>query len=304
MPAVKLASAVSLLVVCLPALLILRFDASVSSGNLPGDRSAIVLSQSAVAPSDVTISGELHPISVVQVFSRLRGTVATVPFRPGDQVPAGAVVAVVRSRDLEDRRARQAAAVAAAEVELRAKEQENSQAKELFATRSELAQRDLIPRREAEDAAAAWKTAQAAEALARAHLAQQRAMMAQTRALAAVAQAIAPAGGEVLGRVEPGEPVVEGGAVMTIGDTSRMKLVARIPRAQASGLRRAAWARIFAGESAERAFTGHVSRLTDIDGDTIEVEIVFANRARALRSGARVEARIEISRSLDSVSLP
>lgn len=256
-------------------------------------------------PRELRIAGELLPIRTVKVLSRLAGQVSEVRFEAGDMVPAGAVVAVVRSREFEERVALREQSVRAAEVELRARQREWSEAEQLLARRRELARRELIARREADDAEAALETARAAADLARAHLAQQQSMLAQAHAERALTQVIAPIGGEVTRReVEPGSPVIAGAAVLSLGDLARLKLVARVRRAGSAGLRHGAAARISTEVSAGRDFAGEISRLTQVEDGVSELEIVIDNRGRSLRSGTQVDAWIELGAPRDLLWVP
>jgi RND family efflux transporter MFP subunit len=304
-------SLASLLVVGLPAALyFLGADVSrpFSPHGIRSEASRIVRVKRVLLPQHLKLSGELLPFEQVKVVSRLAGNVSEVRFKVGDRVAAGSIVAVIRSKDLEDRLARHNASILAAENELRMRERESAEAEKLKMSRRELARRDLIPRRDAGEAEAAAETARAAAELARAHLAQQQAMLMQMQALRALTNLRAPVSGQVTARhLDPNAPVGEGVAILTLGGLDVLRLVATVGQADALGVNRGAVVQIAGGSSPNQVFEGEVNRIIQAGSaadQSLEIEVRIDNRQRQLQPGMIVEAAIELNVPKDGLVIP
>ena len=303
-------SLASCLVVGLPAAL--YFSAADLSrqfsahGDRPEAPERIVRVKRVLLAQHLKLSGELLPFEQAEVVSRLAGIVSEVRFKVGDWIAAGSVVAVIRSKELEDRLARHNASILVAENELRLRERESAEAEKSMISRRELAQRDLIPRHDAGDAEAAAETARASAELAHAHLAQQQAMLTQTQALRALTNLRAPISGHVTERhVDRGAPVGDGGAILTLAGLDVLRLAATVGRADALGVNRGATARIAAGALPKQIFEGEVHRIVPADSDADQsIEVRIGNRQRQLRPGMMVEAVIELNAPKDGLFIP
>ena len=169
----------------------------------------------ATFPVELKVSGELLPVKQTEIRSRVPGQVAEIRFKVGDLVPAGAVVAVIRSSELEQRIGRLEAAVTGAREDLRRTEEQSADVEKRLRKNRELMRRDLIARRDLEQMETAAETARAQADLARAHLAQQEAMLAQVRSLQSLGRLSAPVSGMVSHRlVEPGAMMGENGTIL------------------------------------------------------------------------------------------
>ena len=305
-------SLASCLVVGLPAALYFpaanlsaQFSAHADRSEAP---SRIVRAKRVLLPQHLKLSGELLPFEQVEVVSRLAGIVSEVRFKVGDRVAAGTIVAVIRSKDLDDRLARQNASIVAGQDELRARERESAEAEKHMMSRRELGRRDLIPRHDVSEAEAAAATAHAAAELARAHLVQQQAMLTQTQALRALTNLTAPISGQVTGRLlNPGASIGESGAILTLGGLDVLRLAATVGYADAFGVNRGARVRVVAGALPNQVFEGEVNGIARAGSDpdqSVELELRIDNRQRQLRPGMTVEAAIELNAPKDGLFIP
>ncbi|MGH7793713.1 MAG: efflux RND transporter periplasmic adaptor subunit [Candidatus Binatia bacterium] len=259
-------------------------------------------------PLEITVSGELRPVSQTQIVSRLAGKVAEIRVKAGDSVAAGAIVAVIHSSDLNQRIQRLEAAVAGARQDLQLREEQSVEAEKHLTKNRELLRRDLIARRDLEHIEIAAETARAQADLARAHLAQQEAMLAQIRALQELTQLSAPSSGMVSHRlVEPGALIGEGKAILTVVNVETLKLMAKVPVDEAGDLRREMKAQVSAPALPGKISKGKVTRFgprTEGPEGLLVVEIQVENRERFFRPGMTVEARIDLAKQHDHLVIP
>jgi multidrug efflux pump subunit AcrA (membrane-fusion protein) len=171
------------------------------------------------APERLELNGELRPLQT-QVVAQLEGQIAELRVSLGDVVAAGTMIGRIASRDLAGRMARQKAALESARESLRAHQSESDAAVTRLARTRELFARDLIARRDVDEAELAVATARAETELAGAHLRQQKAMLGQVQALQRLTRLIAPASGKVSGVLAASGTIVERGRVIVTIDTA------------------------------------------------------------------------------------
>ena len=305
LPLKHLLSVFALLCLGLPAATL--FFAQKSSFR-SGDSSAavpIVQVRRVAAPRELKIVGEFLPVATTEVTTRVAGRVAEVRVKAGDIVSSGAVLAVIRAKEVNDRIVRHETSVRNAQNELQAREREWAEAAKLLESRRDLVRQDLIARREIEDHQASADAARAALDLARAQLEQEQAMLAHARALRALTEIRGSSGGQVVRlNVQPGDPVSEGATILSVGNLDQLRLLAWVSNAEALGLQTGAGARVKTGTLAGRAFAGEVIRVTERENHTIEVEIAVDNRQRILESGATAEAWVTLAKRQDQLFVP
>jgi RND family efflux transporter MFP subunit len=249
-------------------------------------------------PAKMSFMGDLQAITQAEVVSRLAGEVAEVRFKVGDFVAAGAVVATIRTHDVDQRIAGLVTNVAAAKQELRLREDQLAQAEKTLAQDREYFRRDLIARRDVEQAETEVETARAQAELARAHLAQQEAMLAQVRALQGLSRLSAPISGAVSRRmIEPGAAVAEGAAIMAVASLDSLKLNANVSVGDGAGsnLRPGRNVQITTAALPGVISEGKVIRFEPHkdEGGIAEIEIQISNPQKKLRPGMAVEASID-----------
>jgi HlyD family secretion protein len=259
-------------------------------------------------PLTVPVSGTLAPAKALTVVSRLAGRVTEIRFKIGDAVPAGAVVATVFPRDLVNREIDIEAGLVAARKELHEKEEQFLVAEKLVAQSRELLQRDLIARRDLEQAEAAAQTAQAQVELSRARLAQQEAMLHQARKIQTVAQIVAPVGGIVSRRwVEPGAALGESSPLLDIANESASQFTGRVVGAPVNGIREGLSALVWSAASGEIKFAGTVTRLEtsrDNRGAGAAVEIQIKNDATAVGAAVAAQGLILLEQATHALLVP
>lgn len=295
-----LLSSVSILVLGLPAGIF--FFKSVCCHSKSQARFSVTSAELALGkrvgmPHEIQISGQLEPVEAIDLSSGVLGIVSEIRFKPGDQVRAGTVIAVIRPTGSEDRLAAQRERIASAEKDLKAREREWAESEKDLVKRRELSRQDLIPRREVADAEVSVETAKAALELARAHLAQQQAMGAQAGAANALGQIRAPINGQVVRIIaHPGKVVREGSPILSLADSNRLKLVARLHGARANHLLVGAEARVgvAVASGSPTEIPGMVSRIDDEQDGVRVVEIELRTAAPDLRIGMGAEAKIDL----------
>jgi RND family efflux transporter MFP subunit len=251
-------------------------------------------------PVEMRLSGQLQPIDQAEIVSRLAGKVTEVRFKVGDFVPSGAIVATIRANDLDQRIARIEGNIASAQQELRSREDQLAQAEKRLAQDREFFQRDLIARRDVEQAEIAAETARAQAELAQAHVAQQEAMLAQLRALQNLTRLSAPISGQVSRRlVETGAVVGEGTAIIAVANLDTLKLNASVSGAVVSGLRPGLDVQITTPALPGVISKGKIIRFEPQKksgvGSIGEVEIQVSNQQRKLLPGMLVEASLDLN---------
>ena len=274
------------------------------------DKDEITVSVAAVKlesrPLVIRLSGELQQIAVVDVTSRLAGRLTEVKFKTGDSVSAGAVVATVSSGEVLERAQVAEADLKAARKQLQEKEQLAAAADKQLARQRELYRRDLIARREVEEAEIHAATARAQLDLVQAQIAQAAAIMAQARQVQQLAPIVAPISGVVAGALSAGAPVNQARAILSIADIDRLKLVGEVAAEFAELIRDGMTVRVAPREGLAAAREGTLSRVNGKTKttDVVMVEITVDNRDRGWQMGASVDASLILDRLESVLTIP
>ena len=251
-----------------------------------------------ISARELKVNGELLPVHTIEVSSRLAGKVLEVRVKAGDFVSAGMVVAVIDSRELDERIQRLEVAVAGTGRELQLREEHAAAADKRLIESRELLRRDLIARRDLEPIERAAETARAQADLARAYGAQQEAMAVQLRALRKFTRISAPRSGTVSRRlVEPGAVIGAGQAMLTLVNLEALKLAGKVSSDEAGALRHGMTAQVSAPAFPGKTSAGHVTRFgpaAKATEDPLEVQIHVENRENFFQPGMTVEARIDL----------
>jgi RND family efflux transporter MFP subunit len=256
-------------------------------------------------PVVLRLSGELQPSTEVDVFSRLAGKLTEVKFKTGDSVTAGAVVASVFSGELSERIRVVEAGLHATRTQLQEREQQAAAADKQLARNKELYRRDLIARRDVEQAEIQATTARAQLELARAQIAQEEAMLGQARKLQQLARIVAPVSGVVARALPVGAPVNEARAIFAIAQIDRLNLVGAVPARFKNLIHVGMTAQVSLREGAGGARAGKVARLDGTAAaEEIQLEITVDNRDRALAIGTAVEVALTVAHHDLVLTLP
>ena len=256
-------------------------------------------------PGKFTLRGELQPKSRRLVVSRWAGVVAEVRVKAGDFVSAGALVAILRSSELDQRLIRLEGNVDAAKQALRPREDELANAEKSLVQQREYLRRDLIARSDVEQTEIALETARAKAELARAQLAQQEAMLNQVRGLQRLTRLYAPVDGHIEKVVQPGAAIDEGAAVLSIASldvlTIKLRVSGKIPAevAQGSGVQ------IVNPElpgTVTRVLRSETSKNQEEKSDEIEIEV--NNQKKQLRPGMAVKVLFNLQTTEEVLLVP
>jgi RND family efflux transporter MFP subunit len=232
------------------------------------------------------VSGQLTPAREATVRAQVGGSIVALPFDRGQAVRAGAVVARVSSRDLDEAFASAQAAVRSAETALNVARSELQRTESLVAGGA-LAARDL----EQAKNAVANAEAQLAAARAREKSVWQQRDDTTIRA---------PFSGVVSDRpANLGDVITPGTALLTIIDPSSLRLEALVPSDDIASVRRGAPVHFTIRGVPGRAVTGTVDRISPTaDPVTRQVAlfVTLPNVDGRLIAGLFAEGRVETSR--------
>lgn len=259
-------------------------------------------------PLTLPVSGTLAPANTLTVVSRLAGRITEMRFKLGDAVPAGAVVATVFPGALVRREQEIEAGLGAARKELQGKQDQLLAAEKLLEQRRDLLQRDLIARRDFEQADAAVQTARALVELARADAAQRDAMLNQARKIQTLAQIVAPMAGTISRRwVEPGAVIGESSPLLDIANDGASQFIGRVAGDQAKGLRQGLNARVWITDLADKKLEGTVTRVAaepGKSGATTELQITIIEESAAVRAAVAAQGLIVLDRTTEVLLVP
>jgi RND family efflux transporter MFP subunit len=225
-----------------------------------------------------------------------------------EPVAAGAVVAAVEAEDLSERLADQEAAIKEAEAHNKASESELAAAEKQLAELRDLYQKNLIARREVDQAEAAAKTARVQREAAQAQLAQRTSLSAQTRHVLHLAQITAPVAGVVTRRwSEPGAAVPEAAPILSIAPTDTLKIMLKLRSVDAEKIPPGMSVKVKVDALPGTDFRGKVTRvqeLANFTGDESSVEIELANPGGALKFGMPVSVSFSTGERRDGIFVP
>jgi RND family efflux transporter MFP subunit len=272
--------------------------AKAGSPNGPGERPPTILGPSDVIvvkpgmiEDGITISGDLRPIEVIEVRSRVEGDIVGVFVREGERVGRGQLLARFESSVQESDQASAVADQEAAKADVANAQWNADQAEELFRAGA-IPERDL-------------RTAQQALVAAKARLASADARVRAMTQGAQDTRIVAPTTGIVSTRtVETGEHVARGATLFTVVRTDVLELEAALPSRQAGELRAGQPVRFSA---AGRQLEGRVARISPTINPanrTISVYLQVPNRDGLLKGNTFASGRV-VARSIpDALVLP
>src|SRR5688500_14665922 len=116
-------------------------------------------------PVVVLLKGELHAANEIDVNAGVTGKVSQIRYETGDWVRSGAVVATLQSPELVERLKKVEATVESAQLEVRQRQSQRSEAEKQLQKIQEWHDRNLIARADLERALASMETADAEVAL-------------------------------------------------------------------------------------------------------------------------------------------
>ena len=267
----------------------------------------IVRAKKLQRPRAIQISGELQPLKEIDIASQLPGIIREIRYQSGDRVAAGAVVAIIESKELLERLHTQEQAIKAARDHLRAKETQLTNAEKELATARELHNRELIARRDVEQAEVELNTARAQKDVSQAQLTQSESILKQTRYLLSLTRLIAPLTGAVTRRwVEARAVVAPSTKILSIADTDTMRLVIRLRSANAADLHPGMTLRVRLDDFPGREFEGKLAHM-DALSETAKAamaEIQLSNNDGLMKTGMKAVLSLPISGTEEVILLP
>ncbi len=248
-------------------------------------------------------SGVLEPIRVVEVKSKASGETLEVTAETGDKVEAGALLAKIDPRDVENAYQQAAADLEAARVKARITKSQKERLEALHKTQ-------VATQLELELAVEAAANAQAALVRAQTNL-----QLAQERRRDVTIRA--PIGGTLLERhVEPGGIItsatqnVSGGTVLfKMADLSAMQVRARVDETDIGKISPGQSVQVTVEAFAGRTFRGTVHKVepqsvVEQNVTLFQVLVRLDNASGALRPGMNAEVTIEVDRREDVLTVP
>jgi RND family efflux transporter MFP subunit len=255
----------------------------------------------------IHIDGELQPLNETEIISQLPGVVKEIRYKVGDLVLAGAVVAMIQSKDLTDRLSAIEAAVKDAEEDLRDKEKQFQNAENEFANARELLRRDLIARRVVDDAEEAANLTRAEKDVAQTQLAQRQSMLDQERYLLTLTRLVAPFAGVVTRRwVERDASVSPSTPVLSIAQTEPMRVAVPIMSEDANWLRPGMTVRLRIDDFPDHEIEGKVAQITPAETTpgAATAEVHLFNRDGLLKPGMKAAGLVLPSEAQEVLLVP
>jgi len=237
----------------------------------------------------ITISGDLKPIEVIDVRSRVEGNIVGVYAREGDRVGRGQVLARFESSVQESERTSAVADQEAAKADVANAQWNADQSEELFKAGA-IPERDL-------------RTAQQTLVAAKARLASADARVRAMTQGEQDTRVVAPTTGVVSARtVENGEHVTRGATMFTVVRNDVLELEAALPARQAGDLRVGQTVRFDAGGRRLEGKVARISPTINPSNRTISVYLQVPNRNGELKGNTFVTGRV-VARSISDALL-
>jgi HlyD family secretion protein len=304
----------ALLAVLAVAALLLRIRAGAAQSVSPYKTEAV---QKGALIVSVTATGELKPVTQVNIGTEISGIVESVSVDFNSQVAVGQVLARVNTEKLEAQAAQARAALRAAEA--KQLQSEATQAE----TEAELARlqhvRELsggrVPsKQEMDSQEASVKRARADQASTAAQVAQSQASLAAIETDIKKAIIRSPISGIVLDRqIDPGQTVAASFQTPTLftlaQDLTKMKLIVDVDEADIGNVRVGQDANFRVDAYPNRSFSSKVSEVrstpkTSNGVVTYQTVLAVDNSERLLQPGMTATAEITVTRVADTLLVP
>jgi membrane fusion protein, multidrug efflux system len=244
-----------------------------------------------VIEAGIAISGDLKPIEVIMVRSRVEGDIVAVLAREGDRVFRGQLLARFENAVQEGERASAEADRESARADVTNAQWEADQSEELFKAGA-IPERDL-------------RAAQQALTAAKARLAATEARLRASNQTAGDTRVLAPTTGVISERtVENGEHVQRGATIFTVVRNDILELEASVPARQANELKVGQPVRFTAGG---RQLQGKVARIAptiNAASRTILVYLQVPNKDGELKGNAFATGRVVGRAVNDAIVIP
>lgn len=284
-------------------------------GKKAEEKISVEVERAAVSSLGFTqeISGTLVPARTVNIFSKLTGQVKSVSADVGDEVKAGQLLIQLDTPELEAqlRQAEAAVNVAKDQAEQARFAVESAKinldlAQKTYERIKTLADAGAVPQSQLDEvqskldlAKQQYASAQKQYAIATGSALQQAEAAVDTlRTQLANRKIVSPISGTVTNRnINPGELAAPGVALMTVADTSALKLGATVPQAVVSCLKLGQRVEVTVDALPGRVFEGKIVRLGPVSATTGEyfpIEIEIKNTG-VLRAGMTGRARLLLS---------
>ncbi|MGH7770745.1 MAG: efflux RND transporter periplasmic adaptor subunit [Candidatus Binatia bacterium] len=256
----------------------------------------------------LSTSGDVLPLSQVDVISRVSGYVERVHFEMGDRVAAGQVVATVDQKEQRHHVEENEAAVKVAEATLREKESQLVDAEKQLERARSLRQKDFISSQELDTTETKAHTAKAQKELAQAQLAQREAALAQSRYQLDLTRMVAPFNGMVTRRLlEPGAYVSTSTPILTIAAPDPLKVILNIPEKDVNLVRVGMLTKLQTDAFPGKVFEGRIARLNsalDSSSRTLMAEVHVPNSQQLLKPGMFARVSLILAEEKDSLLVP
>jgi membrane fusion protein (multidrug efflux system) len=250
------------------------------------------------------ISGELRAQRQATVRAEIGGPVLAAPLEEGQGVTAGALVARIDARSLEDAHQSAESAVRSAEAAVRSAEAQRDLARRELARMESLVEAGAIAERDLDVARQSVTTAETQVAVAVAQMDDARARLVAARQQLDDAEVRAPMAGIVADKaVQAGDVVSPGTALVTIIDPSTLELEASVPSERLADLEVGLPVQ-FAVRGAAEGFEGRIVRISpQVDPSTrlASIFVSIPNTGLRLVSGLFAEGRVVLASARGTV---
>lgn len=287
--------------------------APVQSATGAGKYLTDVVSRGSLAVN-VTATGTVEPVRLVDVSSELSGKVHAVHVDTNDEVKAGQLLAELDPELLDNERARAAALVAAAAARIKEARAEGSAADKELTRKSTLAKSNLTTARELDRATASSQQTKASIEALKAELRVAESNLAIAEENLAKTRITSPINGIVLRRnVEPGQTVaasLQAPVLFRLAqDLDRMQIRVDVDEADALRVREGQPAKFSVQALKGQSFDAKVEKLYAgpeiVQGVvTYKAILSFDNSMLKLKPGMTATADVEVERVRDGLLVP
>ena len=250
--------------------------------------------------TNLEVLGELRPLAVVEVMSRISGRLREVLVDRGEPVREEQLLAVVDDADLLQQIERAEAAVAVANAAVLRESASHDNLEAQVARFRDLYEESLIAKQDLENLVSRSRVSEAQMELARAQVRQAEASLSEYRIQHDRTRIYSPLTGFVGFRhLEPGALVSPSVPIVSVLDLARVKTVVPVSEGAIDRIRVGLPSEVTVDAYPDRTYRGTITRVSPFlnpETRSADIEIEIANRDGSLKPGmfarVRIDARI------------
>lgn len=273
---------------------------------------SVLVETALVAPhtfeTNLALLGELRPLAVVEVMSRISGRLQELRVERGDQVQKGQLLAMVDDADLLQQIHRAEATISVATAGVSRERANYDNLKVQVDRHRELHEEYLVSRQDLENIESRLRVSEAQLDLAKAQVRQAEATMSELRLQHGWTRIYSPLNGYVGERhLEPGALLNPSVPIVSVLNLNRVKTIVPISESDIKQIRTGLPAEIVVDAFPDLIYKGTITRISPYlnpETRSADVEIEIENRNHMLKPGMFVRSTIDARISETSLSIP